>query len=256
MHTPSDGGPVASQDAWRRPFVKQHQQWCDDFVLELRMRDVPGAVIGDHLAEVEAHCVESGESPAEAFGPATDYARRLDTETEPGRVGGSWTVGALAAGKVIALIVGTSAAFPWVRGEELTYNGVQLASLAVVLIVLLSLPLLVRLLIERPWRVGLPLIVVGALAGAGSAAGGRLDLPTVLSLPAAVVTLGLFVVVLVMSWAEYRVLGGEGDGDPVISPLTPPDAVQPRRRRWPILLPALLVPIAYVMLTAVTFALG
>src|SRR5690625_6856245 len=76
MHTPSDGGPVASQDAWRRPFVKQHQQWCDDFVLELRMRDVPGAVIGDHLAEVEAHCVEGGESPAEAFGPATDYARR------------------------------------------------------------------------------------------------------------------------------------------------------------------------------------
>ena len=256
MHTPSDGRPVASQEAWHRPFVKRHQQWCDDFVLELRMRDVPGSVIGDRLAEVEAHCVETGESPAEAFGPATAYARRLDRETAPGRVSGSWTVGALAAGNVIALIVGTSAAFPWVRGEELTYNGVQLASLALVLAVLVSLPLFLRQLIEHPWRVGLPLIILGSLGGAGSVAAGRLDLPTVLTLPAAVVTVGLFVVVLVLSWAEYRVLRREGDGDPVISPLAPPAAVQPRRRRWPILLPALLVPIGYVVLTAVAFALG
>src|SRR5690625_7170835 len=54
MHTPSDGGPVASQDAWRLPFVKQHQQWCDDFVIELRMRVVTGAVISDLLNDVQA----------------------------------------------------------------------------------------------------------------------------------------------------------------------------------------------------------
>lgn len=252
--TPSDH-TTASLEAWHRPFVKQHRRWCEDFVLELRMRDVAGTVIGDRLAEVEAHCTETGESPAEAFGEPTAYARSLDEQAEPERMSGSWTVAALAAGNVLALIVGTSAAFSWARGEELTYNALQLAGLAVLIAVLLSLPLLIRPLLEHPWRAGLPVIFLGTLAAAASGAAGRLDLPAVLSLPASAVTVGLFLVVLVLSFAEYRVLRAEGDGDPVISPLTPPADVRSRSQRWIVLVPALLVPIAYVLLSGLTFFL-
>ena len=52
----------------------QWPQWRDKLVLELRSGDVPGAVIGEILAEVEAHLQESGESPEVAFGDARTYA--------------------------------------------------------------------------------------------------------------------------------------------------------------------------------------
>ena len=48
--------------------------WHDELVLELRLREVPGAVIGDALAEVDAHCAATGESPEEAFGAPPSYA--------------------------------------------------------------------------------------------------------------------------------------------------------------------------------------
>lgn len=49
--------------------------YIDDLALELRMLDVPGTRIGEILAEVESHVAETGEDPAEAFGPVKDYAR-------------------------------------------------------------------------------------------------------------------------------------------------------------------------------------
>jgi hypothetical protein len=48
--------------------------YVNRLVLALRMRDVPGERIGQVVAEVEAHVAESGEAPAEAFGPAEQYA--------------------------------------------------------------------------------------------------------------------------------------------------------------------------------------
>ena len=61
-----------------------HPEWREDFILELRLRGVPGALITDALAEVETHCRESGQSAATAFGPAEDYARALDLPDESG----------------------------------------------------------------------------------------------------------------------------------------------------------------------------
>jgi hypothetical protein len=51
------------------------QSWCDDLVLALRLRDVPGARIGEVLAEVQSHLAETGEDPRQAFGTPKDYAR-------------------------------------------------------------------------------------------------------------------------------------------------------------------------------------
>ncbi|MGY1826789.1 MULTISPECIES: HAAS signaling domain-containing protein [unclassified Blastococcus] len=50
------------------------QAWCDDLLLRLRLRDVPGTRIGEVLAEVQSHVAETGEHPREAFGSPKQYA--------------------------------------------------------------------------------------------------------------------------------------------------------------------------------------
>lgn len=50
------------------------QAWCDDLLLRLRMRDVPGPRIGEVLAEVQSHVAETGEHPQAAFGTPKEYA--------------------------------------------------------------------------------------------------------------------------------------------------------------------------------------
>ena len=253
MSTTGDNGTATSQEAWHRAFVKEHKQWCDDFVLELRMRDVPGGVIGDHLAEVETHCTEAGRSPLESFGDPTQYARELAEQTTSPRVSGPWPVAVLAAAQVLSLIVGTGAAASWADGEQLSYNAVQLAGVGLVVGVLLSLPLLLGLLVRRPWSVGLPVFLLGILGGVVAGGGGRLNQSAVLHLPASAVAIGLFVVVLVITWAEYRELSRDAGSDLVTSPLSPTaePPERPTSRHWVFLLPTLLVPVAYVVFAAI-----
>jgi hypothetical protein len=49
-------------------------EYTQQLILALRMRDVPGAAIGDAVAQIESHVADTGEDPVEAFGPARDYA--------------------------------------------------------------------------------------------------------------------------------------------------------------------------------------
>lgn len=50
------------------------QQWHNDFIVGLRLRDAPPALIADQLKLVQTHCAESGEGAAEAFGDPAAYA--------------------------------------------------------------------------------------------------------------------------------------------------------------------------------------
>jgi hypothetical protein len=50
------------------------QGYCDELLLALRSRVVPGARIGEVLAEVQSHVAETGEDPRTAFGSPRDYA--------------------------------------------------------------------------------------------------------------------------------------------------------------------------------------
>ena len=250
--------PSLSQEVWQRPFVKAHRQWCEDFVVELRLRDVPGPVIGERLAEIEGHCAETGETPEQAFGDPVGYARRIHEESTPDRVTGVWKVAALASAQVLAMLVGTAAVGAWASGSPLTYNLVQVGCLVLCLLVLLSLPLLLRLLVRHPWAVGVPLVALMTLGGAGAAASGRFDLPAVLDLPAPAVAVGLFVLVLVLAWLEYRELARDAAGDLVTSPLTPAPGVaaSATRVRLTALLPACLIPAAHLALGAVSWVLA
>lgn len=51
--------------------------WADAVALELRLRGASGARVGDSLAEADAHCADSGETPEEAFGAPEDYVAAL-----------------------------------------------------------------------------------------------------------------------------------------------------------------------------------
>lgn len=248
-----------SREVWSRPFVKAHQRWCDDFVLELRLRDVPGPVIGERLGEVEAHCAETGETPLEVFGDPTDYARKIDEDGSRERVGGVWVVAALSAAQVLATLVGTVAVQEWSRSAELTYNAAQVGCLGLILLVLLSLPWLLRPLVRHPWALGLPLFALLPLAAGVAAVFGRSDLPVVVSLPAPAVSVGLFVVVLVLAWFEHRELGRDAGGDLVTSPLAPTSersSAPGKRALLSSLVPALLIPISYLVLAAVFWVLA
>lgn len=58
--------------------LSQNDQWYEDLVLELRLRDIRGEAIGDAVAAARSHCDDSGETPVAAFGDAREYGRSLE----------------------------------------------------------------------------------------------------------------------------------------------------------------------------------
>lgn len=250
MNTTPNVGPL-THEVWQRPFVKAHQEWCDEFVVELRLLDVPGPVIGDHLGEVETHCRATGDTPDEAFGEPVAYATQIAQATDKQPVSGVGKITILSAAQVAALLVGTAAVPSWTRGEDLTYNVVQVGLLGLFVLVLLCLPKLIRPLVRHPWAVGLPLVGGLPLLALGAAFSAGLELPVALVLPAAPMAIGLFVAVLVLAWAEYRELVRDLDADLVTSPLSPEPGTPETSRSpqpWTTLLPAFLMPLTYLIL--------
>lgn len=242
-----------SREVWQRPFVKAHQKWCDDFVVELRLLDVPGPVIGDRLGEVETHCVATGDTPADAFGDPVSYAAQIAQESATEPVSGVWKITVLSAVQVLAMMVGTTAVTDWAQGEDLSYNIAQVGFLALFVLALLCLPKIISPLVRHPWAVGVPLAFGLPLLGVGAAFSGQFDLPVVLDLPAALMAMGLFAVVVILAWLEYRELAGDLDDNLVTSPLSPAPGVPAtsgNRRRWIAILPACLIPLAYLVLAA------
>lgn len=79
-------------------------EWADEFLLELRMRDVPGPRIGDLLAEVESHCADSGDDPTTAFGDPRTYAATVAGAEAEG--GPRWRGAAPAIGRGLAILLG------------------------------------------------------------------------------------------------------------------------------------------------------
>jgi len=65
-----------SEFAQRAPHVDQG--WVDDFVLELRLRDVSGSAIGAAVLEVESHMAAQTGDVEDVFGPPKEYAAALD----------------------------------------------------------------------------------------------------------------------------------------------------------------------------------
>lgn len=103
--------------------------WIEELVTELRLLDVPGPRIGDALATVEQHLVETGDSVEEAFGPAKDYARAV-AESQV-RAGGTDRVTVLSSTLgVLGIILAPRALAAALEGTRVSVTTGDLAALA------------------------------------------------------------------------------------------------------------------------------
>lgn len=189
------------------------QDWAEAFLLELRLRGVGGRRIGAALAEVEAHCAESGESARAAFGDPAAYAVELAPEPVAMR---DWRAELLPSGLGLAGMLLTLAALGALR----TGSRVEVTTgvVAVFALTILGIALVVRhaerLLraVVRHWWVA----VLGALAPIGLfAAILVLGAHTLFTLSAS----GTLVVgVVLLAGSTAMALRVTGLSDPVVGP--------------------------------------
>ncbi|MBN6754127.1 hypothetical protein JRG18_11000 [Kocuria palustris] len=236
-------------DVWQRPFVRMHRGWCDDFVLELRLRDVPGARIGDHLAEVESHCIETGTDPEDAFGDAREYAQEVGDADEPTRDTGVLRVTLISLAALVVFLTGNDATNRWAADEPLSFNALELLSMGLMVAALALIPAILRPVLRRK-TVGIAYIVTLLGLGTLNAVSGLLPLtPLIDGIPAAPVSVGSFLILCVLSALEMRELSG---GDWVTSPLRAPHDARPPARRSVALI-AWIFPIVFVALGALAW---
>lgn len=78
-------------------------KYNDDLLRSLRFHEISGERVGEVLAEVEAHVIETGEDPVEAFGKPRDYARQVAAQLDPA-TGKRSTGGVVLTFVVIAIL--------------------------------------------------------------------------------------------------------------------------------------------------------
>lgn len=136
-------------------------RWVEEFVVEQRLLGVPGERVGDALATVEAHLVDTGESASQAFGPAAAYARELAAQEGSGERGISPAVTVSAVAGLVGLILLPRAVAAWLPGSGVPVSAGDLVGLALIAVltavVLAAADTVLRVIIERP--------VLGFLAG-------------------------------------------------------------------------------------------
>lgn len=128
------------------------ERWERDFVLALRVRDVSGVAIGAALEEVKGHCVETGESPADAFGPPLAYAKSLSFP-ESAQVRGMPSLRTTAYGlfALAGLWVFPDAAGALLRGARMEVTKGQVVSAVTLLVVVVLLAWVVSPLAQKPF---------------------------------------------------------------------------------------------------------
>lgn len=139
------------------------ETWIELFIIELRLRRVPGAAIGDAVASVRELVADSGQSAEAAFGSAREYAGSLDIPELPAREQAMKTVLLPVLG-LFGFIVFVLASSAWIAGEPILLSVPQVMVLSgpLVLTLLFALPFYPRAVLRRRW---LPAVLV-LLAGA------------------------------------------------------------------------------------------
>ena len=110
--------------------------WRDQLVLALRVRDVPGARIGDVLAEVAEFCADSGQDAQTAFGDPHEYAA--------------------------SLAAGSDDAAPALR-DDLRAAGQVVVGFVGLVVVLATVGSERDLVVTAGWLLGVPLVLVAAV---------------------------------------------------------------------------------------------
>ncbi len=237
------------------------RRWRDDFILALRLRDAAGAQIGDALAQVESYCAESGDTAAEAFGDAREYAQSLPLP--PGPVAGP----DVAPGQltrigiaVTGMLTTVAAASGWAAGEPATVTVGQVVSVALVLfgavLVIRMIDAVTRLIVTatRPFWLGLAVVL--PVIGVNIAVVLLLDQP-LMEIPAApMLAVGLLLLLAPSIWETLK--GVSVDADVVAGPFDDPEAIRRRNARgarlstW--IIPIMTAPAAFLFALASTLA--
>lgn len=110
-----------------------------DLVLALRMRRVPAERIGEIVAEVESHGVDTGEDPVDAFGRPREYAASIAPAPRGSRAA-AWALA--LSGAAVGWLVATSV-FDLVEGEGKGLPAGLPAWVGLVVAVLLWIPAVV-----------------------------------------------------------------------------------------------------------------
>lgn len=185
--------------------VTTNKRWLDDFTMELRLRDVPGSVIGDALETVESHLRDSGESAVDAFGDPTTYADSLELEGRtPARRLRTVRYVALSMAQLLGVYFTVVALPPVIRGQNLALPVVGVAILTLMLAALalfvaflryfLAPSHLLRLVVF--WVVATAAVIGGAWLWAASA--------TTVALPAMPALVFGLVLQLACGWLSLR----------------------------------------------------
>ncbi len=236
--------------------TQNDETWIELFIIELRLRRVPGRAIGDAVASVRELVEDSGQSAEEAFGPARAYAASLDMPVGGARKQALRTVLLPVVG-LFAFIVFSLAASALFAGEPILLSLPQLLVLCIPLLLtlLFAFPFYPRAVMRQRW---LPVLLVlaagacgavGALLAPSSAADAWLLMP---ALPILLVAAGVLVALSVAgSLATVR----SADTDEIADPR---GGVKPSTRRSRLaflLLVDWLFPLLALLMLGVTWAL-
>ena len=144
--------------------------WRDDFMIELRLRSVPGEAIGDALMTVETHVAESGEEAHDAFGDAKTYAREIAAAT--GSAARGWSVSVATVSSTLLGLVGmllsVRAFGSWLDGDPVGVTTGELVGMALLILLAstLFLTATLRMLVEHRWlALPVPAVLVGVFVG-------------------------------------------------------------------------------------------
>ncbi|GAA2170892.1 hypothetical protein GCM10009846_02810 [Agrococcus versicolor] len=195
--------------------------WAEALIVELRLRGVSGATVGDALLEVETHMAEQGGSVVEAFGEAKEYAASLDLP-DTARWTAPQVVRVCAQSALVTLgiqlLVGGAAALASGGDARIaigTTVALVLSSVVVALALVAKGEVVLRLAVERPV---LGILLLGGASAlvvllAVALAGPALALPAVPVLGAGILLLGGFGALMLVA----RRRGSELD-DPIRFP--------------------------------------
>ena len=191
------------------------RSWANDFVLEQRLRGVPGTEIGDALATIESHLVDSGQSAQEAFGDARAYAAELAQAR--GAVADSITPQTVVASVcgIVGMLTTVYAFGPWLAGEPATITvgwAVTGALLLVVLgLFLANVDATLRIIVKRVWLAAVAMVLLTGIAVVALLflTGVLVEVPSTALLA---VGAALLVLDVALSWREH------GQDDTVLAP--------------------------------------
>ncbi|MEZ3161918.1 hypothetical protein AB1K54_15490 [Microbacterium sp. BWT-B31] len=229
--------------------------WIDLFVVELRLRRVPGSAIGDAVASVRELLADSGQSAEEAFGSAREYAASLDLPVVNPRQRALQVVFLPVLG-LFAFLVFAVASTAWFAGDLVLLSVPQAALLAipVLLTVMFSFPFYPRAVFPQRWIPSALILVAGLVSAVAALFAPSTADDAWLAFSALPLLIGTMTVLVILSVVGTIATIRGDDGDEIIDPSRARQQTKPRQgRRAFLIFVNWLFPLLAIVIFAMTW---